>query len=135
MSEFVWPVRVYFEDTDAGGIVYHAQYLNFMERARTEWLRYHQFEQQALLQSDVQLVVSSLSCRYLRPAVLDDALDIVVSVSALGACRMTFRQQVMRSGELLCEASVDIACIGASSQRPQRWPGAMRDVLEREINS
>ncbi|MCX2523375.1 tol-pal system-associated acyl-CoA thioesterase [Larsenimonas rhizosphaerae] len=126
-------LRVYIEDTDAGGIVYHARYLNFLERGRTEWLRTLGFEQQSLMGSQVQLVVRSLSCRFIRPARLDDALEVTTTVKGLSACAVTFDQQIDRKGEHLFSAEVDIACIDTERLRPTRWPGVLETALKNDL--
>ncbi|RKR06173.1 4-hydroxybenzoyl-CoA thioesterase/acyl-CoA thioester hydrolase [Kushneria sinocarnis] len=127
---FALPVMVYIEDTDAGGIVYHARYLHFMERARTEWLRSHGFGQQALMDRNIQLVVSGLSCRYRQAARLDEQLSVTAAVTTFSHCSATFEQQVRRSDELLVSARVDIACIDAGRSRPVRWPESLRAALD-----
>lgn len=128
---FRLPVRVYIEDTDAGGIVYYVNYLKFMERARSEWLRHHGFTQGELLATGTQLVVHRLECRYARPARLDDALEVSVELLSRGRARLQFGQIVSRNGEPLCEAKVDIACIDAERMRPVPWPPALAAVLDR----
>lgn len=129
MSEFRLPLRVYIEDTDAGGIVYYVNYLKYMERARSEWLRHHGFTQRELLEAGIQLVVHRLDCRYAKPAHLDDALTATAAVESSGRCRLSFRQTVVRSGEPLCEARVDIACLDATRLKPTSWPPALAAVL------
>ncbi|MDW5375549.1 tol-pal system-associated acyl-CoA thioesterase [Halomonas sp. HP20-15] len=129
MSGFTIPVRVYIEDTDAGGIVYYVNYLKFMERARSEWLRASGLDQRALLEAGIQLVVHRLDCRYAKPARLDDELSVSAEVVEHSACRMRFRQQVSAAKEPLCEASVDIACVDADRLRPIRWPAAIASAL------
>lgn len=129
MTPFTWPIRVYIEDTDAGGIVYYVNYLKFMERARSEWLRQHDLTQQALFDAGVQLVVHRLECRYARPARLDDELQVSAEVVDRSACRLGFQQQVTRQGEPLCEARVDIACVDTARLRPRRWPSALAAAL------
>lgn len=123
-------VRVYIEDTDAGGIVYYVNYLRFMERARSEWLREHGFSQQALLEKGIQLVVHSVTSRYLRPAYLDDLLTVTALAGELHGARLTFQQQSLREGTLLCEAEVVIVCVDAASFRPRRWPVELLSALE-----
>ncbi|OHV11949.1 tol-pal system-associated acyl-CoA thioesterase [Kushneria phosphatilytica] len=130
---FEIPLTVYIEDTDAGGIVYHARYLHYMERARTEWLRKHGFTQQALMERNIQLVVSGLSCRYRQPARLDEQLSVTAAVTAVSHCSATFEQQVMRSDVLLLSARVDIACIEATRSRPVRWPMPLRLALDQTV--
>jgi acyl-CoA thioester hydrolase len=123
MAEFHWPVRVYYEDTDSGGVVYHSQYLNFMERARTEWLRALGFEQD-LLRSEHSLLfaVHSMQITYRRPARFNDALLIKSQLNKASGASMQFEQKVYRGEELLCEASVRIACLDAESFRPKSIP-------------
>ncbi|MCL7930177.1 tol-pal system-associated acyl-CoA thioesterase [Halomonas sp. ATCHA] len=119
------PIRVYMEDTDAGGIVYYVNYLKFMERARSEWLRQQGFNQQVLLQEGTQLVVYRLACHYAKPARLDDTLSVAAEISKIGRCRMLFEQKATRHGELLCNATVEIACLDAKRLRPKAWPPSL----------
>lgn len=128
---FSMPIRVYMEDTDAGGIVYYVNYLKFMERARSEWLRQQGFHQQRLLDEGTQLVVYRLACHYAKPAKLDDCLEVTADVTAIGRCRMTFEQQATRDRELLCSATVEIACLDANRLRPKAWPPSMMALLDR----
>lgn len=123
-------LRVYMEDTDAGGIVYYVNYLKFMERARSEWLRQLGLNQQTLLDEGTQLVVYRLACHYAKPACLDDALEISAHVTDVGRCRMTFEQQVWRDKELLCSATVEIACLSAERLRPKAWPASLKDLTQ-----
>ncbi len=129
MTPFHLPLRVYIEDTDAGGIVYYVNYLKFMERARSEWLRHQGFTQRELLEAGIQLVVHRLECRYAKPARLDDELVVTAAVEAQGRCRLRFAQAVQRDGEPLCEAKVEIACLDASRLKPTPWPPALAAVL------
>jgi 4-hydroxybenzoyl-CoA thioesterase/acyl-CoA thioester hydrolase len=124
-----YPVRVYMEDTDAGGIVYYVNYLKFMERARSEWLRSLGIDQQTLLDAGTQLVVYRLSCHYTKPSRLDDALDVSADVVSVGRCRMTFEQHVWRENERLCAATVEIACLSAQDLRPMAWPSALKSLM------
>lgn len=132
METFVWPIRVYYEDTDSGGVVYYANYLKFMERARTEWLRARGLEQDALLR-DRQLLfaVRRLDVDYHRPARFNDRLEVVSQVMRAGRASLTFAQTIRRVGstEVLCSARVKVACIAAESFQACRMP---RDLL-REI--
>jgi len=123
MGEFHWPVRVYYEDTDSGGVVYHSQYLNFMERARTEWLRALGFEQD-LLRNEHKLLfaVHSMQITYRRPARFNDALLIKSQLLKASGASMQFEQKLYRGEELLCEASVRIASLDAESFRPKSIP-------------
>lgn len=129
-------VRVYWEDTDAGGVVFFANYLKFFERARTEWLRSLGFEQQRLLDKDGSLfVVSETSVRYLRPARLDDLLDVTVVVRESARASMVLEQQVWRSStardeELLAEGTIRVGCVDAKSFKPRRIPDAILHNLQ-----
>ena len=123
------PLRVYMEDTDAGGIVYYVNYLKFMERARSEWLRQLGLNQQTLLDEGTQLVVYRLACHYAKPARLDDALEISAHITEIGRCRMTFEQQVWRDKELLCSATVEIACLSVERMRPKAWPATLNSLI------
>lgn len=120
---FNWPVRVYYEDTDAGGVVYHSQYLNFMERARTEWLRHLGLEQ-AALRDDLQIifVVHSMSIAFKQPAQFDDLLNVSSEVEKIGHGSFTFLQKISRNGQLLVQAQVKIACVNALSFKPSVIP-------------
>ncbi|SHL92935.1 tol-pal system-associated acyl-CoA thioesterase [Vreelandella subglaciescola] len=128
-ADFTLPVRVYIEDTDAGGIVYYVNYLKFMERARSEWLRGLGLTQASLLDEQTQLVVYRLDCHYARPARLDDALEVTAKVVSQSRCRMSFAQAVYCEGTLLCSATVEIACLDASRLRPKVWPPRLADVV------
>lgn len=133
MEAFIWPVRVYYEDTDSGGVVYYANYLKFMERARTEWLRARGFEQDALLRDRRLLfAVRRLEVDYHRPARFNDRLEIVSQVAETGGASLTFAQTIRRAGstELLCGARVKVACIDAESFQACRMPqDLMREMI------
>lgn len=129
---FIWPVRVYYEDTDAGGLVYHAAYLRFLERARTEWLRALGFEQDRLRdEHGILFAVRRLGIDYVRPARFNDALRVTATVSDHGGASIDFSQLVLAAGAdtLYCRATVNVACIGARSSRPARIPGVLIDAL------
>ncbi|MDG4553997.1 MAG: tol-pal system-associated acyl-CoA thioesterase [Candidatus Competibacter sp.] len=130
---FVWPVRVYYEDTDSGGVVYYANYLKFMERARTEWLRARGFEQDALLRDrQVLFAVRTLSVDYHRPARFNDLLEVVSRIAEAGGASLTFAQSIRRadSTEVLCGARVKVACIDAENFRARRLPRQlMREIV------
>lgn len=131
-GSFRHPVRVYWEDTDAGGVVFYANYLKFFERARTEWLRAAGIGQQALReQTGAIFVVSSTALRYLAPARLDDALSITVQPTEVGRASMALAQQAWRGDTLLCEGSIHIACVDAGTFRPRRLPSAINALLTR----
>ncbi|MDP1593862.1 MAG: tol-pal system-associated acyl-CoA thioesterase [Gallionella sp.] len=124
---FTWPVRVYFQDTDAGGVVYHASYVNFMERARTEWLRTHGYSNAGLMKEfGVVFVVRSMKLDYLRPALLDDMLDVTAQVKDIGRSRITLLQTVRREDELLTEAEVHLVSVSLETFKPVRVPEALR---------
>jgi len=131
MSEskiFSWPVRVYFQDTDAGGVVYHASYVNFMERARTEWLRTHGYSNAGLMQEfGAVFVVRSLKLDYLKPALLDDLLDITAQIKDIGRSRISLIQSVRRNDEVLTEAEVHLVCVSLEDFKPIRVPEALRE--------
>ena len=123
MSAFQFPVRVYWEDTDAGGIVFYANYLKFFERARTEWLRAAGVEQQALRDSTgLMFVVAGTQLRYLAPARLDDLLSITVDPEPAGRASLVVRQRALRGDTLLCEGEIRIGCVRAADLKPQRLP-------------
>jgi 4-hydroxybenzoyl-CoA thioesterase len=123
--------RVYYEDTDAGGVVYYVNYLKFMERARSEWLRALGVVQSQLAQENILFVVHSLDARYLAPARLDDALQVSAQVLELNRASLIFRQQVRRVADdvLLCEGRVTVACVRADSFRPCAIPAALRAAI------
>ncbi|HEY8509307.1 MAG TPA: tol-pal system-associated acyl-CoA thioesterase [Steroidobacteraceae bacterium] len=130
MTSFSWPVRVYWEDTDGGGIVYYANYLRFLERARTEWLRSLGFSQQRLAaESGIIFTVVNLSVEYRRPARLDDELDVRCEVHATGGASFRFDQWIYRGEELLLQAQVKVACVDARTMRPRRVPEQISKAL------
>ncbi len=136
MSEaFSWPVRVYVEDTDAGGIVFYANYLKFFERARTEWVRANGIALRGRLDEGIGFVVHSLDVRYHRPALLDDQLAVTAELLEATRTAMSFRQQALRqdSGELLVSASVRVACVELASGRPRRMPPEVADLAQRTL--
>lgn len=128
---FCLPLRVYMEDTDAGGIVFHARYLNFMERARTEWVRSFGVRLRDGLSDNISYVVQKLSIHYGMPAKLDDQLLITAEPAGSGRVWMNFRQRVMRASDHteLAAADVRVACIALDSGRPRRLPQAMAELL------
>ena len=130
-SRFSLPVRVYYEDTDAGGVVYYANYLKFCERARTEWLRTFGVSQQALIdEQGLGFVVRSVQADYLAPARLDDALIVVTQVAMLRRASILFEQQLMRGQELLFTARVLLASIDLRRQKPVAIPASLHAPLE-----
>ncbi|WP_374382224.1 tol-pal system-associated acyl-CoA thioesterase [Dongia sp.] len=130
-----FPIRVYYEDTDAGGIVYYANYLKFAERARTEMLRDAGFHHTAMMAGDgIMMAVRRVSAEYLKPARLDDALDVTTSVKGLGAATIELDQSIQRGGQELCRVAVTIACVGRDG-RPARLPATLRQALSTQIQS
>ena len=128
---FTLPVRVYYEDTDAGGVVYYANYLKFCERARTEWLRTFGVSQQALIdEQGLGFVVRSVQADYLAPARLDDSLIVVTQVAMLRRASILFEQQLVRGQELLFTARVLLASIDLRRQKPVAIPASLHALLE-----
>lgn len=130
MNRFVWPVRVYYEDTDAGGVVYYANYLKFMERARTEWLRQLGVEQDDLRVSDgVLLMVHSLSAKYMQPAKFNEHLSVSVEIKTLSRAKIIFLQTVSLADKALCQAEVTIACVNEATGKPCGFPAKIQQAL------
>jgi acyl-CoA thioester hydrolase len=130
-ASFVWPVRVYYEDTDAAGVVYYANYLRFCERARTEWLRALGIGQQAMMDTaGIAFVVRSVKADYLLPARLDDALQVVSRIAALRRASLVFDQEIRRGEQLLFTAQVLIACIDHGRQKPAPMPAHLHAHFE-----
>jgi acyl-CoA thioester hydrolase len=128
-----WPIRVYYEDTDAGGVVYYANYLCFCERARTERLRALGIDQRKLLaEQGIVFVVSRVEADYLKGAELDDALQVISTVTSVGAATLCFKQCVMRGEERLFEAQITIACVDWNRRRATRIPDFLRSLIESE---
>lgn len=128
-APFSFPIRVYWEDTDAGGVVYHASYLCFLERARTEWLRGQGIGQQVLRdRDDVVLVVREMRIDFLKPARLDDLLQASVMLSERRSASLVCKQELFRGPECLLKAEVRIACLQASSFRPCPLPAWLAPV-------
>lgn len=122
MNEFALPIRVYLEDTDAGGIVYYVNYLKFMERARTELLRSLGFEFEQLGADGLQFVVHSVNANYRKPARMDNELIVTASVQQLARTYVVFQQQVRRDNEILCDAQIKVACVDTIHLRPAVMP-------------
>lgn len=129
---FSWPTRVYWEDTDAGGVVYHARYVAFLERARTEWLRARGYGQEALRRDhNLVFAVRAMTLDFLRPARLDDALEVSVAVHRCKRASLLFAQDIQRAGETLLTAQVRVAALGATDFRPR----GIGDALYEELKS
>lgn len=133
---FSFPVRVYYEDTDSGGVVYYANYLKFLERARTEWLRAAGFEQPELVRDhNVIFVVRSVAIEYLQPAYFNDALSVTVQLEKLGSCTLDIYQTVERESCLI-KARVQIVCVdNRDGFKPVRIPAHIRQQLESSRNT
>lgn len=130
---FNWPVRVYWEDTDAGGVVYYANYLKFLERARSEWLRASGFEQDVLRdEAGVVFVVRRVEVDYLSPARFNDQIDVSVTLLELGRASLVLRQSLSRGDVRLVEAQVTLACVDATRFKPVKIPAPILQVLAQE---
>ena len=131
-SLYTLPIRVYYEDTDAGGVVYYANYLKFMERARTEWLRDAGFEQDELrAQENIIFVVRSVNIEYFRPALFNQQLCVTVNVSEVGRTHITCQQQVLTiNNALVAEATIVLVCVDALRFRPKRIPESILGVIK-----
>jgi acyl-CoA thioester hydrolase len=131
---YAFPVRVYFENTDAGGVVYHAEYLKFLERARTEWLRHLGFDHQALARNHrVVFVVTQMAIDFMKAARLDDNLNVSVQLESLGKVRSVFVQEIRREEELLVRAKVTVACVTGEHFKPAEIPGALRQKMQASL--
>jgi 4-hydroxybenzoyl-CoA thioesterase/acyl-CoA thioester hydrolase len=128
MTEFCLPIRVYIEDTDAGGIVYHANYLKFMERARTEFMRDLGYFKPALFDG-LQLVVHELQIKYVQPAKLDDELKVTAVLEQIGKASFKMQQLIYRNDDLLVASEVKVVCLNASSKKPAAMPVTMFEKL------
>ena len=131
---YSFPVRVYFENTDAGGVVYHAEYLKFLERARTEWLRHLGFDHQALARNHrIVFVVTQAVADFLKPARLDDNLAVSVQLESLGKVRCVFQQEIRRDDELLVRAKITVACVTGEHFKPAEIPEALRRKMQASL--
>ncbi len=130
LKEFSWPVRVYYEDTDAGGVVFYANYLKFFERARTEMLRSFRFEQDQLLAEDnIIFVVRSVQVDYLKPARFNEQIDVSAKIIDYKKASLTFEQVITRQQDVLCRATIRIACLDAQTMKPKLIPIAILEQL------
>lgn len=132
---FEWPIRVYYEDTDCAGVVYYANYLKFMERARTEWLRQLGWDQQRLLHEyGLVFVVVKAEIGYKKPARMDDSLTIKAQLSACGGVAFTFTQQVCRGDELLATGVIRCGTLEAKTLRPTKMPESLANQLKNIVS-
>lgn len=130
MKIFSFPVRVYYEDTDAGGVVYHARYLHFFERARTEYLRGLNFSQQTLLhERNIAFVVKSMQIDYCLPAKLDDLLRVDTDVTEVKGATILFTQLLRREDVILCKATVKVACVDLGKMKPTAIPVEIKSAF------
>ena len=128
---YSFPVRVYFENTDAGGVVYHSEYLKFLERARTEWLRHLGYDHQTLARDHrVIFVVSAAAIDFSKPARLDDTVAVSVRLESLGKVRCVFVQEIRRDDEVLVTARVTVACVTGENMKPVEIPEGLRKKME-----
>lgn len=130
LPEYKFPVRVYIEDTDGGGIVYYVNYLKFMERARTEFLRHLGFDHYLHANEDFMFVVRGANVRYFQSARMDDALVIGAQIQSLGRASLVFRQEIRRGETVLCSGDVDIACVKRSDLKPRALPERLVELLK-----
>ncbi len=143
-TNFSLSVRVYYEDTDAGGVVYHSNYINYFERARTEWLRTLGFEQDKLVsEQQVIFVVRALDCEYLKPALFNDELFITADIRELGKTSVVFKQQVLRTSKneekskhgdhvVLAEGNVTVVVVDSVKLKPKRLPSFLLEKINKE---
>ncbi|HET8597121.1 MAG TPA: tol-pal system-associated acyl-CoA thioesterase [Castellaniella sp.] len=128
-------IRVYYEDTDTGGVVYYANYLKFFERGRTEWLRALGIDQRELAtREQMMFVVRHADIAYRQPARLDDQIDIRTTVADLRASTLMFHQQALRGGELLATATVQVCAVHATTFKPVRLSLSLRDLLNKALH-
>ncbi|SUB58109.1 Acyl-CoA thioester hydrolase YbgC [Phocoenobacter uteri] len=125
-----FPVRVYYEDTDAGGVVYHANYLHFLERARTEFLRQQGFSQQQLLKESLAFVVKKMDIDYKSPARLDDLLNVITEVIELGKAKIVFSQSIWQEERCITQATVVVACVNLNQMKPVAIPENIRQIFK-----
>lgn len=130
VGQFVYPVRVYYEDTDAGGVVYHARYLHFLERARTEYLRQLSFSQERLLSEEkLAFVVRKITIDYLFPAKLDDWLRVETAIVEIKNASLLFEQILKRNEQVLCKATVKVACVDLSKMKAVAIPQKIKKAF------
>jgi len=128
-----WPIRIYYEDTDSGGVVYHSNYLKFMERARTEWLRDFEIDQKALKDNlNLMFVVHEIDIKFTRPAVFNDEIEVQTKLEKLGSVKIELEQKIFRSTEILTESRVVVASVNSFSMKPMRIPNEIKLLMENE---
>ena len=128
-----WPIRIYYEDTDSGGVVYHSNYLKYMERARTEWLRDFEIDQKALKDNlNLMFVVHEIDIKFIRPAVFNDEIEVQTKLEKLGSVKIELEQKIFRSTEILIESRVVVASVNSFSMKPMRIPNEIKLLMENE---
>jgi acyl-CoA thioester hydrolase len=133
-AAFSLALRVYYQDTDSGGVVFHANYLNFFERARTEWLRHLGFDVRELAERDgVLFIVREVRVSYLRPALVDDLLVATAQIEHLGRAQFTLAQHVLRGEDLLVQGTINLACVSVDGLKPARVPQRVHATLEASL--
>ncbi|MFZ2168959.1 MAG: tol-pal system-associated acyl-CoA thioesterase [Methylococcaceae bacterium] len=133
MEKFIWPIRVYYEDTDAGGVVFYANYLTFFERARTEMLRAMGYEQDELIVNEgIIFVVRSVQVDYLSPARFNELLEVSAEVTLAKKASLIFEQLITRGDDVLCKGVIRIACLDALTMRPKAIPENLLELLKNE---
>ena len=126
-----WPIRIYYEDTDSGGVVYHSNYLKFMERARTEWLRDFKIDQKILKDNlNLMFVVHEIDIKFNRPAVFNDEVEVQTTLEYFGSVKIELEQKIFRSSELLIESHVVVAAVNSISMKPMRIPNDIQLLME-----
>jgi acyl-CoA thioester hydrolase len=126
-----WPVRVYYEDTDSGGVVYHSNYLNFMERARTEWLRSLKINQQTLKDElNLLFVVHQIDIKFIKPAIFNDLIEVETTLKQITPVRVKLEQHIRRQSDLLISASVEVVGVNARTLKPVRIPQQIKSLME-----
>ena len=126
-----WPVRVYYEDTDSGGVVYHSNYLNFMERARTEWLRSLKINQQTLKDElNLLFVVHQIDIKFIKPAIFNDLIEVETVLKQITPARVKLEQHIKRQSDLLISASVEVVGVNARTLKPVRIPQQIKSLME-----
>ena len=128
-----WPIRIYYEDTDSGGVVYHSNYLKYMERARTEWLRDFKVDQKSL-KDNLNLIffVHEIDIKFVRPAVFNDEIEVQTKLEKLGSVKIELEQKIFRSTEILIESRVVVASVNSFSMKPMRIPNEIKLLMENE---
>lgn len=133
--EFIFPVRVYYEDTDVAGVVYYANYLKFMERGRTEWMRTFGADQDVLIEQDVAFAVRKAEIEYYKPARFNDSLDVVTSIQQIKGASVVFHQKICPKDDhqtVLCEGTIKVVCVTMSTMKPRAIPTSLLEEMKRD---